>query len=450
MSDPHEQLQRWWAGDLDEADAAEVQAWMREPDHARTALAQAHDERVLRQRLAGAPTNPDISTLIMRERQCRRRRRLLTATCIAAAALVVLGAGLLLVMPTSQDPVDATPPVLAVVESVSGAPQWSAPTLETRTLTLSSRLPVAARLALPPGAAVHLRLADGSALDLHAPLDLPATLRLGDTHSLHLRSGVLQVQAAARSAAPPLRVITPHAVCRVLGTRFLVRVDRRTQLNVQEGRVLWEPRLGATRTLSADESATATISGSRQELVVWDFGAGGTRLGGRLNRDAGGEAMDVVGEETLPQDAAGLLVRRDDYVRSTQPPAPPRPQLLGLLQQAEAVELRARVRFATSVPQNLSLATLFCQSAEDAARFLPLRWRGGEQPAGDQVFEIATVYTRDGRQLFLIDGVVVGDNAFAWPFARWNDHIQLMLHQHRGNEGRDLHIVYDRFSLSVY
>ncbi|MEK7413970.1 MAG: carbohydrate binding domain-containing protein [Planctomycetota bacterium] len=77
------------------------------------------------------------------------------------------------------------------------------------------------------GEATTLRLAVGS----HLRLDRH------DGIALTLSTGAMSVEAAPQPADQPLRVTTPHAELRVIGTAFHIAVDSATDLRVEHGTV---------------------------------------------------------------------------------------------------------------------------------------------------------------------------------------------------------------------
>lgn len=100
----------------------------------------------------------------------------------------------------------------------------------------------------------HLRLADGSLLDLNT--DTAVDLDFSDEQRLiHLLRGEILVESGADSQSPthrPLRVATEQGLLQALGTRFSVRqLDGLTQLQVLQGKVLVMPRQGDGQVVEA-------------------------------------------------------------------------------------------------------------------------------------------------------------------------------------------------------
>ncbi|RMG15645.1 MAG: hypothetical protein D6731_07780 [Planctomycetota bacterium] len=182
------------------------------------------------------------------------------AVAIAAVLLGALGLGLSLRSSESGGARDseAGSPVLAFA-----GPGLLGLTPDGSGVPLAPGSPVRAgehvvAVSTPPA---HLRLPDGTRVDLHA--DTEAFLRRegsGTTLVLAGAEGKVFCEVAKRRA--PFRVAARDLEVLVLGTRFLVEQRTRTSsVTVVEGRVLATARSGDRRTLVAGEQAEASSEG---------------------------------------------------------------------------------------------------------------------------------------------------------------------------------------------
>lgn len=257
-------LDRWLAGDA--TAGARVAAALRDPRAAADALHGLMLHELLRERL----------------RARRRRRRALLLSAAALAACVALAALPLL--------------------------RASAPTLDAAgggTVALRDGHPVsgplrpgdriggpAPRLALDDGS--ELELAPGSAAVV-AALDRSAVV-------LALEAGSVSVRAARQPAGRELRITTPEATVRVVGTRFSVqRWPGGSAVGVDEGRVRVDPADGAPGRLLLPGDAWTL--GLPRPLVRLD---GDTAFDGAAWRDLGALPATTDGITILVQARAEL------------------------------------------------------------------------------------------------------------------------------------------------
>lgn len=142
---------------------------------------------------------------------------------------------------------------------------------------------LAGRIETAPGERLHLRLADGSELDLGPDTRLRVR-QDGRQRQLELERGEILVAVAA-DPARPFEVLAGGGVVRDIGTRFAVRTDAGgTRVTVAEGRVevelpalgLRSPVIGAGQQLEFDArglspahpvDATAALAWSRGQLL---------------------------------------------------------------------------------------------------------------------------------------------------------------------------------------
>lgn len=142
---------------------------------------------------------------------------------------------------------------------------------------------LAGRIETAPGERQHLRLADGSELDLGPDTRLRVR-QDGRQRQLELERGEILVAVAA-DPARPFEVLAGGGVVRDIGTRFAVRTDAGgTRVTVAEGRVevelpalgLRSPVIGAGQQLEFDArglspahpvDATAALAWSRGQLL---------------------------------------------------------------------------------------------------------------------------------------------------------------------------------------
>ena len=137
----------------------------------------------------------------------------------AAAALVLVAVGLLTQRPAAQP---------ATHVAVGGLARITVGTEAGRNLNAGDEV-IATRATTITftGEATILRLESGARLRMDRP----------DGIALALASGAMTIDAAPQPVDHPLRVTTPHAELRVVGTAFRVAVDRATDLRVDHGTV---------------------------------------------------------------------------------------------------------------------------------------------------------------------------------------------------------------------
>lgn len=138
---------------------------------------------------------------------------------VAVAALVMVAVGLLTWPP-------AAPP--AVQTAVGGLARITVGTGVGRDLIAGDEVVATSATTIAfAGEATTVRLESGARLRVDRP----------DGIALVLTSGVVTIDAAPQPVDHPLRVTTPQAELRVIGTAFRVAVDRATDVRVDHGTV---------------------------------------------------------------------------------------------------------------------------------------------------------------------------------------------------------------------
>lgn len=226
-------LDRWLAGDAEAG--ARLAAALRDPPAAAAVLQRLLLQEVLRERL-----------------RARRRRRARVAVLAAAALAACLAlAALPLLRPGA--------PVLAADGPGTLALRDGAPAV--------GRLRPGDRIA---GPSPRLALDDGSALELSAGGALTIAALDRTAVAVALDAGTVSVRAARQPAGRELRVATPEATVRVVGTRFSVeRWPGGSAVAVAEGRVAVEPADGGPgRVLAAGAGWTLGLPRPALRLEV--------------------------------------------------------------------------------------------------------------------------------------------------------------------------------------
>jgi len=204
-------------GEMDEAGQKRLGAILRANPAARSIFAAALRQEVLLAEVLGEE-----------QAALPARRRAPWKVLAAVAAALAVAAGIWAFLP------GAAPSPVGRVERVDGT-AWI--------VSAGDRARAAAGMPVAAGARIEteglssraeVRLEDGTRLRLDA--GSRATLS-GDL--AFLEGGMLAAEVARRPAGRPFAVGTPQAEARVLGTRFVVSVERdQTLLKVEEGRIL--------------------------------------------------------------------------------------------------------------------------------------------------------------------------------------------------------------------
>ncbi|MFW5751456.1 MAG: FecR family protein, partial [Planctomycetota bacterium] len=280
-------------------------------------------------------------------------------------------------------------------------------------------------------------LADTGAGTLGAHSDLSVR----SAHALALAHGVLTLDLAPRGADSPFTLDTPHASCRVIGTRFTVRCDDLgSAVEVAAGSVQWQSDDAPAQTVRAGQSASA----GAEILFGYDFTGGTVRQIGTFPTPVPLDSRDG-----LRFAEGGLLLTRNDFTAVHNPPQPD--VFIDRLRAADAVSLSARVRFLTAIPRNVSIATLLSMAPEQPdRRFFPLRWLAAGVPAGRRWYDVRVTLSRDGHQRWYIDGQLVEQMARGWIFADWADSLALRIHTHQDLPEEPVDIVYARLRVIVH
>lgn len=255
-------LERWLAGDA--AAGGRLAATLRQPEVAAAVLRRLVLEEALRERLHA---------------RRRRRVRLLRWGWAALAAGLLLAALALL-----------PPAVPAIVADGAG------------TIALRDGLPVFGPLRpgdRVTGAAARLALGDGSVLALSPGGALTVAAQDRSAIAFALDAGALSVHAAHQPAGRELRVSTPEATVRVVGTRFTVeRWAGGSRVAVEEGLVAVDPADGgAGRLLAAGADWELGLPRPLLRLLgetVFDGGAGAWRELGPLPGTPDGITIQVL------------------------------------------------------------------------------------------------------------------------------------------------------------
>ncbi len=422
-------MDAWLDGCIDADELDELQRALRDPAAADAFMLRCGTEVETRRQARddGIPAAVDAALAgrpRIRRRHSRPRR---TGRRIAIGALV---AAVLLVAFVWTRTVSTHAPTPG--EDAVGALVVDAGVIHVDGVASRERTPVrpGAQVQSGPQGSGHLAVAQVG--DIHIE---PATrCEVRGRRDYFVEAGALRVEALPQAAERPLSIHTPHAVCRVVGTRFRIAVTATSSnLTVEAGSVFWQPQGEPGATVPAGSSGFAgTPTGLRL-----DFGPDGAVQTGLA------EPMRIVSDHELRFTATGLVVGREAFVRSENPPAPPRPQLLAALRGARQLELAARVRFHHRPPARQSLLTLMCQEAPiKADRYVPLYWQPDVDLADDAWHTVRCVLHRDGRIVTLIDDRVVAREQKTWPFDSWTPIIQLLLHSRDEDASEPLDIEY--------
>jgi hypothetical protein len=186
----------------------------------------------------------------------------------SAAGALVLMALLVWWIFQPQSPIKLGPPR---VMEVAGAVRWMGITGEIEDQIERGQTLTAGSLeALTTNAFVHLQFPDGKTVSIFGESSL--AISAGDQKILHLVRGVLWATVARQPRRKPMRILTPVAELRVIGTQFKVEVESfGTRLKVNEGRILLKPTTsGETAEVSAGHEALASMDPA-QKLRVIEF-----------------------------------------------------------------------------------------------------------------------------------------------------------------------------------
>jgi alpha-tubulin suppressor-like RCC1 family protein/ferric-dicitrate binding protein FerR (iron transport regulator) len=159
---------------------------------------------------------------------------------------------------------------------------------------------------------------DGTQLELQRNSRLRVTLGTGKNRNakrLALDEGKMVCDAAAQAKA--LEISTPHAVARVVGTRFGLDVtEPQSWLGMQEGKVEWVQG-GKNLTVTAGKAAVATAGGmesARGVVYAWGGNHGGCLRVGLTNQTVTAPALvlGLDGVKTVAAGAGQMLALKND------------------------------------------------------------------------------------------------------------------------------------------
>ncbi|MEK6238287.1 MAG: FecR domain-containing protein, partial [Planctomycetales bacterium] len=165
------------------------------------------------------------------------RRRMIALLGAAAAVLVAVGAFQFFLSPEHGDPSVADLP--QVVKAAGEASVTTGDGSGDSASVGRAILPGETLKVMGQDAEVTLRYSDGTEIGLTGAGELAVERASREGKRLRLVSGLLHANVAKQPTARPLVIVTPHAVVRVLGTRFDLSADKEmgTRLDLESGRV---------------------------------------------------------------------------------------------------------------------------------------------------------------------------------------------------------------------
>lgn len=342
-------------------------------------------------------------------RDCRRRRRtpLVLGLSLAAAAATVLA--LLLGVP-ARDPAPAPAEVRLLDQ------RGPLPTGFARDLAAGRPL------AFGAGSSCVFGLGP---IDGRVTVTGPARFTLVAPARLRCSRGVFGIELAELEAGTTWELTTPHASCRVLGTRFTVRVGQQaTELQVASGRVAFAAADGSGAQM-VGAGGSASTSGAPQALLHYPFDATGAAV--LRSRNAGFPAPSFVCDPPPQTRDGGLVVTPDDHC--TTPVRQRWPELAARLRRGRGLTLAARIRCLDPPPPNTLVAELFAiipDNPDASPTPFPIQVRYRETP-DTRTHVFAVVWTVDGALMLYRDGKQIYRGEKPYQLDRLSDELQLKL-----------------------
>lgn len=396
----NDRVDRFLAENLSPQELREFAEALRQPEHAEALIRAAADSWGLARGLVAAPAGAE---------PVPRRRPVLMpflAGMVAAAAVLLA----LLWWPANKQPpagtqeipqVQARSPAPAVLTMVSGAPPIDA----------AARLASGQTLVFPAGSIGDLRLADGGSA---VRATGPAELAVVSAQHLRCRRGHFEAIVVAQPAGQDWLLTTPHARCRVLGTRFTARVDEAaTLLEVAEGRVELTPVADSSTREVVEAGASRLVADLATNplapLLHYRFTGRGEQL---LACDEGPAERPALRDQLPPvvHDDGLLLTFANSC---TTPVNTAWPRLAARLRQADGLTLIATVDLREPSTRGMLIAEVYGVLAADAGDGsdktpVVFQLRCAEQlPAG--TYTLATTWSSQGVMRRYVDGARMGD-----------------------------------------
>lgn len=263
----------------------------------------------------------------------------------------------------------------------------------------------------------------------------PFELALAGPATVACQRGTLRAKVGPRTRAAPFSVITPHARCTVLGTRFAVTIAAdTTRVSVSEGTVAFARRDGdgefaAPQELTAGMRADSAEAPSPVALLAYPLhrGPGSLDGTGRLSR-----ILPLTLRRQPEWTDAGLLLDgRNHCVTRTNASWP---ELRAALVASRAVTLSVKVANRGPPSENLLLGVLYIRkNTEGARRLVSVRMDDGEP--GVWVRWSVTV-APDGTMRTYRDGELQRASRIEdWPSQPGDPSVQLKLLMPLGHHG---------------
>ncbi|MFW5860570.1 MAG: FecR domain-containing protein [Planctomycetota bacterium] len=453
-------IEAWLTGRLPSDELPALQRALADPALAEAVIRAAGEQVALRAALRGqdclaelAPPLPGNSSRRMRAGGTRSRQRPrrssrgpVWAVLIAAACLVVAFA----LWQLRPDP--TTPSSTADAGSPAEPPASELPwrVLAAGSLVRANGDAVAVDALLPSRARVRaelpaqLRLAHRSH-PIELELDGPFQIALVGPDTVACDGGTLRAAVGPRSQGASFSVITPHARCRVLGTRFTVTVaEDATRVSVDEGRVAFARRtadgsFAAPQPLAAGMSANSADPPPPVPLLAYPLHRGPGSLDGT-------GTLERILPLTLrrpPQwtDAGLLLDARNHCVTRTNAPWP---ELHAALLDSRAVTFSLRALSRGPPPPNLLLGVLYIRMPEAGERRLVSVWMSDGKPGTWARWSVTV--TPDGTaRCYRGDELLRENRIEEWPPQPDDLSVQLKLLMplgHHGDPDEDLAVEF--------